>query len=190
MKVMTEATDADALALLSQRSQRGLEIAYARYATAVRSFLFRMARTRELADDLLQQTFLRLAEKGPSLRPDSDLRAWLFAVARNAYRDTLRRNLEYYPEEGVLTALPSHSPEAEAQLVVRDLELALGSLRPDDREILLLIAVEGLDHDTVARILGLEPATMRQRLSRARARLLLTLDRQAPAQQTEEKKPA
>jgi RNA polymerase sigma-70 factor (ECF subfamily) len=58
-----------------------------------------------------------------------------------------------------------------------DVERALELLRCEDREVLLLVAVQGLEQDAVARLLGLESATLRQRLSRARSRLLAELAR-------------
>ncbi len=77
--------DEQALALLRQRDPRGFDLAYGAYGARVRAFLLRLSGRKDLADDLLQHTFLRLAERGPELRADSDLRAWLFTVARNAY---------------------------------------------------------------------------------------------------------
>lgn len=168
--------DAEALARLRRRDPRGFEGAYRNYAARLRGFLWRMTRNGDIADDLLQHTFLRLAEKGPELRADSDLQAWLFTVARNAYRDYLRQLPAATYVDG-LEILPCPSPDAEARLLLGDVETALGNLKPDDREILLLIGVESLSHDTVSRMLGLEPATVRQRLARARARLLAELER-------------
>ncbi|MES1184175.1 MAG: sigma factor, partial [Myxococcales bacterium] len=79
--------DQETLALLARRDPRGFDAAYAKYGARLFSFRNRLLGTgqRQLAEDLLQQTFLRLAERGPELRADSDLRAWLYTVARNAF---------------------------------------------------------------------------------------------------------
>jgi RNA polymerase sigma-70 factor, ECF subfamily len=172
---MTRGPDHEAISLLRRRDPRGFDLAYATYAGRLRGFLLRLGRDPELADDLLQQAFLRLAEQGPELRPDSDLRAWLFTVARNAFTSHVRKVRS--TDEGALEALASPPADVEARLLLGDVERALGRLRPDDREVLLLVGVEGLDHATVAKIIGVHAAALRQRLARARSRLLVELER-------------
>jgi len=173
---MAARLDHDALTLLRRRDPRGFELAYGAYAARLHGFLRRLTGRRELADDLLQHTFLRLAERGPDLEPNSDLRAWLFAVARNAYLSELR-SARSKVEPTAPEELASPSPDAEARLLLGDVEQALAALRLPDREILLLIGVEELAHETVARLLQITPATLRQRLGRARSRLLAELER-------------
>jgi RNA polymerase sigma-70 factor (ECF subfamily) len=167
--------DLAALALLRRRDPRGFELAYATHAGPLLGFLARLSGRRDVAEDLVQHVFLRLAERGPELARDSDLRAWLYAVARNAYLSQVRRP----PEAGdaALEAL-SHPPaDVEARLLLGDVERALGALRFEDREVLLLVAVDGLERDAVARLLGIDAVALRQRLSRARSRLLAELER-------------
>jgi RNA polymerase sigma-70 factor (ECF subfamily) len=176
---MTVADDERLVTLLRRRDRRGVDEAYAAYARRVFGFLCRLSGDRELALDLLQQVFLRLAERGPELRRDSDLRAWLFAVARNAYLSHRRRHPPV--DDTAVEALASLSPDVEARLLLGDIERALAALRLEDREVLLLIGVEGLDHEVVAKLLHLRPAALRQRLSRARARLFAELERDAAA---------
>ncbi|HEX6274415.1 MAG TPA: RNA polymerase sigma factor [Polyangiaceae bacterium] len=172
---MGDPLDREAVALLRRRDPRGFDRAYASHAAKIRGFLLRLGRNAALADDLLQHTFLRLAEQGPELRPDSDLRAWLFAVARNAYASHARRAT---PErdDAALEALASPPPDVEARLLLGDVESALGRLRADDREVLLLVGAEGLEQSVVATMLGIQPAALRQRLARARSRLLAELE--------------
>lgn len=166
--------DVELVSLLRRRDARGFDGAYAAYSGPLFGFLRRLTGAKELAEDLLQHTFLRLAERGPELRPDSDLRAWLFAVARNAYVSHARRELAT-ASEAALEVLADPPPDIESRLLLGDVERALALLRFEDREVLLLVAVQGLAHDAVARLLELEPATLRQRLSRARSRLLAEL---------------
>jgi RNA polymerase sigma-70 factor (ECF subfamily) len=171
--------DRQALALLARRDPRGIDLAYTAHAARLHGFLRRLSGKSDVADDLLQHAFLKLAERGPELRPDSNLRAWLFAVARNAYVGRVRAALD--DDEPALEALASPSHDVEARLLLGDVELALAALRVDDRELLLLVGVEGVAPTDVARILGLEPAAVRQRLARARSRLLAELERQPGA---------
>src|SRR4051812_14575031 len=173
--------DQEILTLLRRRDARGFDQAYAKYGTRLFSFLTRLAGRgeRHLAEDLLQQTFLRLAERGPELRADSDLRAWLYTVARNAFLGQMRGR-KLATEAVNLELVADYEPDAEARLMLGDVEEALSRLRLEDRELLLLVGAEGLEPLTVSRMLGVEPATLRKRLARARQRLLQELDRAAP----------
>jgi RNA polymerase sigma factor (sigma-70 family) len=173
--------DQETLRLLARRDPRGFDQAYAKYGARLFSFLCRLVgrAERHLAEDLLQQTFLRLAEHGPELRADSDLRAWLYTVARNAFLGQLRgRRLT--TDNANLELVADYSPDAEARLMLGDVEQALARLRVEDRELLLLVSAEGLEPLAVAKMLGVEPATLRKRLERARQRLLQELERAAP----------
>jgi RNA polymerase sigma-70 factor, ECF subfamily len=179
---MSANPDDETLALLRRRDPRGFDQAYARYGARLFSFLCRLAgrERRQLAEDLLQQTFLALAERGAELRPGSDLRAWLFTVARNAFLGHVR-GMRLESGGPSLELVADYGPDAEARLLLGDVEEALGRLRLEDRELLLLIGVEGLEPISVSRMLGLEPATLRKRLARARGRLLEELSRSPSA---------
>lgn len=178
---MTEHPDAETLRLLRRRDARGFDRAYATYGARLLGFLARLAGPgqRHLAEDLLQQTFLKLAEHGPELRAGSDLRAWLYTVARHAFLGHVRGRRRELTEPS-LELLTQIQPEAEARLLLGDVEAALSRLKLEDRELLLLVGVEGMEPLTVARMLELEPATLRKRLDRARNRLLSELERAAP----------
>jgi RNA polymerase sigma-70 factor (ECF subfamily) len=178
---MPGSPDHETLALLHRRDARGFDQAYARYSARLFAFLLRLAgrERRALAEDLLQQTFMALAEHGAELRADSDLRAWLFTVARNAFLAQVRgTRLE---ADASLELIADHHQAAEARLMLGDVELALARLRIEDRELLLLIGAEGLEPIAVSRVLAIEPATLRKRLARARRRLLDELTKQTPS---------
>jgi RNA polymerase sigma-70 factor (ECF subfamily) len=180
---MPNGPDQETLTLLRRRDPRGFDQAYAKYGSRLFSFLTRLLgqRERHLAEDLLQQTFLKLAEHGPELRADSDLRAWLYTVARNAFLGQVRAR-RLATEGPSLELVADIAPDAKARLMLGDVEQALSRLRLEDRELLLLVGVEGLQPLTVSKLLGLEPATLRKRLARARERLLLELQRAQPCE--------
>lgn len=180
---MPEASDLDIVVLLRQRDTRGFDLAYARYAPGVFRFLVRLTRSRAVAEDLFQHTFLRLAERGPGLDPSSDLRAWLFSVARNAFYSQARAAATAVRAE--YSSPWNHGGAgADSGLLLRELEIALAGLTTEDRELLLLIGVEGWSQLEVATMLGIDPVVLRKRLSRARARLATALG-QAQAAKSE-----
>ena len=115
------------------------------------------------------------------LRPDTSLAAWLFTVARNLHADYCRNRLLESSHTADLAGLWARSPApspldaAEAHESQRRVAEALAALPVKYREALLLTAVEGLPSPEAAAICGVTPEAMRQRVSRARARLMCLL---------------
>jgi len=174
---MPELPDRDVLLLLGQGDARGFDLAYARYAERVFGFLLRLSGSRALAEDLFQHTFMRLAQVGARLRVESDLRAWLFSVARNAFHSHARsRSVEVRAGLQLLPAARGTGASPDSGLALDELERALAGLNAGDRELLLLFGVEGLSHAELAAVLELDQVTVRKRISRARARLAEALD--------------
>jgi RNA polymerase sigma-70 factor (ECF subfamily) len=147
------------------------------------SFLARLSRRREVAEDLVEETWLRLVTRAGQLHPDTQLGPWLFTVARNLYVSYCRsRMLEDSHAVSLMGLWPSGSPQpspfqvAAASEAERRIEAAIGALPIAYREALLLVAVEGLTPAEAAAVCGVSPEALRQRLSRARAKLAEHLD--------------
>jgi RNA polymerase sigma-70 factor, ECF subfamily len=174
---MPDPSEREAALLLRQGDPRGFDLVYERYRGRIFAFLLRLCGQRSLAEDLFQETFLQLARRAPGLRADSNLEAWLFTVARNTFRShtRARANRATDPLETAV-ALRSSSQDPERSARVRELERALSELDVDDRELLLLVGVEGMSQADVAEMMGVESATLRKRVTRARARLALLLE--------------
>jgi RNA polymerase sigma-70 factor, ECF subfamily len=156
---------------------------YAEYNTRLFAFLARLSRNRATADDLLEETWLRLVSHAERLREDTQLGAWLFTVARNLYVSYCRsRMLEDVHAPDLIGLWPSGCPSspfeetAGHELGVR-LEAALAELPLQYREALLLVAIEGLTPSEAAQVCGVSGEAMRQRLSRGRAMLAERLRR-------------
>ncbi len=152
------------------------------------NFLARLSRRREVAEDLLEETWLRLVARAQHLQPETRLGPWLFTVARNLHVSYRRsRQLEDSHAAGLLGLWPSGSPQpspfeaAAASEAGYRLEAALGALPVVYREALLLVAIEGLRPMEAARVCGVSPEALRQRLSRARTLLAQILDQESPA---------
>lgn len=187
--ISPEPSEPELVAALRRGEARAFDWVYARYRVRIYRFLVRLAGRRDVADDLFQETFLQLARHARSLRPDTDLMAFLYTVARNRYRNHRRMTLFRLGRLRALllggqpapSVVPSSFPlgtppttpfdEAVAEDTAQKLSVGLARLSPSLREVLLLCAVEGLEIDAVSRILGRSPSTLRQRLSRARAQL-------------------
>jgi RNA polymerase sigma factor (sigma-70 family) len=155
---------------------------YDLYRPRLFAFLLRLSRRRTVAEDLLDETWLRLVAHAGSLREDTRLAAWLFTVARNLYwthwRDSL---LEESAGAEMLTLWPrEHFPSpfelAATGELGRRVERALATLSPQHREVLLLVGYEGLTPTEAAAVCQVKPEAMRQRLARARAALAEALE--------------
>lgn len=167
------------VARLRRGEASALDSIYSLHRVRVLSYLTRMLGDRSLAEDLLQETFLRLCRFAPQLRDDTELCPWLLTVARNLCRSQWRRaTLE---RAHMLAAREPPAPISPfdalsgAELEQR-LTWALSQLPFEQRELLILLGVEGLPGETVAAILGIQPVALRQRLSRARKQLASLLE--------------
>jgi len=147
------------------------------------NFLARLARNRDTAEDLLEETWLRFVDHAPKLKPDTSLAAFLFTIARNLHVSYCRsRHLEDSYSQDLLGLWPSASagPSPFESAVANEtglrIEDALSAMPAIYREALLLVAVEGMKPAAAAGVCGVSPEAMRQRISRARALVARSLD--------------
>lgn len=125
------------------------------------------------ADDLVQDTLERACRRRELWRLGSDLRAWLFTLMHNLFVDGARRALRQHAGqrvdlEDIADQLPAAAAPPEQQL---DLQRCLLLLPEEQREVLLLVTLQDLSYEEVARITGAPLGTVMSRLSRARSRL-------------------
>lgn len=139
-------------------------------ATRVRRYARALVSDRARADDLVQDTLERAWNKFHLWRPGSDLRAWLFTVMHNVHVNQVRASRDHavLDDEGPEMAVAAVQG---ASLEIRDLERALAVLSPEQREVLLLIALEDMSYAEVAAMLDIPIGTVMSRLSRAREKL-------------------
>ena len=127
---------------------------------------------RDRADDLVQDTLERAWSRFSMWQRRGEIRAWMFGIMHNHFVDRLRRQRRR-PEDDAGEEL-AESPQRPTQadgLELRDLDRLLQRLRPEQREVLLMVGVEELSYREVALALGVPIGTVMSRLSRARARL-------------------
>ena len=142
------------------------------------NFLARLSNRRDVAEDLLEETWLRLVTHARRLRPDTRLGPWLFTVARHLHASYCRSRLLENSHASSLLGLwphgrpgPSPLEAMEASETEQRVATALASLPLAYREALLLVVVEGLRCTDAAEICGVTAEAMRQRVSRARVLL-------------------
>ena len=175
----------------------GAETAYRellrRYERPVYALIFRMVRDRELAEDLTQETFVKVLNALDRYRPEYKFSSWIFKIANNAAIDQLRRKeldtLSFEggpdattPERVEATSLQvgdaAESPleELEARELGSAIEQAIARLRPEYRACIIMRHVEGRPYDEIAEMLDLPLGTVKTYIHRARAELRALLD--------------
>jgi RNA polymerase sigma-70 factor (ECF subfamily) len=131
------------------------------------------------AEDLVQECLLRAIEKIDTWRPGTNLRAWLFVILRNCHISEVRRAQRIVSMED---AAPASEPtltipgNQEARVALAEVRNAYLSLSEEHRELLLLVAIEGLQYKEASAILDVPLGTVRSRVSRAWQALRQALD--------------
>jgi RNA polymerase sigma-70 factor (ECF subfamily) len=130
---------------------------------------------RSAADDLVQDTLERAWNKLHLWRDGSDLRAWLFTIMHNVHVNQIRSRMAAatVPLDDAAEA-PVRATQSD-MLEVRDIDAALQQLSVDQRQVLLLVAVERMSYEETARTLGIPIGTVMSRLARGRDRLRMLL---------------
>lgn len=189
---LREATDQEVVL----EARQGREAAYRelirRYERPVFSLIYRMVRNRELAEDLAQETFVKVLNAIESYRPEFKFSSWVFKIANNTAIDHLRRreldtlSLDGSPHAATpdsveATALQvgdtAESPleEVEARELGGAIEEGIRQLRPEYRTCILLRHVEGRSYEEIAEIMNLPLGTVKTYIHRARNELRITL---------------
>ncbi len=122
------------------------------------------------ADDLLQTTLLKALDNRDKYVNDGRAFSWLSRIMFNSYVTAYRRKTRFetqYDPEPVLLAAPIN-PDQEDKMMISEIQDAMQTLRPEYRQILMMVCAYGLSYDEVAKHLEIPVGTVRSRLSRAR----------------------
>ena len=143
----------------------------------LRRYARALTRNRERADDLVQDTLSRALVKEQFWQPGTDLRAWLFTIMHNQNVNNVRRAVREsrMVDMEQLSPMPATTdPTASRQMF--ELERALAQLPLEQRQVILLVGLEGMSYEDAAGILSVPVGTVRSRLSRGRNILRKLLD--------------
>ena len=190
---LTNLPDADVVALARKGREQAFRELIRRYERPVFSLIFRMVRDRETAEDLAQDTFIKVLNHIDRYRPEFKLSSWLFKIANNVAIDHLRkRQVDTISIDGSPHAATAAEIEATAfdvvarqetaleELEARELggaiERAIATLRPEYRSCILLRHVEGRSYEEIAATLDLPLGTVKTYIHRARHQLREALE--------------
>lgn len=165
-----EASDGDLIGrFLANKDAWAFRTLYRRHSPAVYGLLCRLTGGRESdAADVLQNAWIRAADRLSTFRGDSQFRTWLTGIALNCYREWRRASRA---SEAMIDADAAEVPVPDRVMNgghAIDVTEIVNALPPHFREVLVLHDVEGFTHEDIAAALGIEPGTSKSRLSRAR----------------------
>lgn len=166
-----QGTERGGSVLLPKASAGSVEEWFAAYESELGKYLVQFVRDRALAEDLLQETFHDAYRAGRTLPDIRNPRAWLYGIARNHALVALRRRRRL--DRAIARLVPrKEQPASIDSKAASILNLLERTLTPEDRALVLLRHLHGFNANELAEMTGRSPAAVRQRLSRARTRLL------------------
>jgi RNA polymerase sigma-70 factor (ECF subfamily) len=185
---MSDLTDEALMVMFQQGNAAAFERLFERYRLPLFNFLLRLLHfQRESAEDVLQEVFIKLAKARDLYEPRSLFRPWVYTIARNHGLNHLRSRAVASAQKNIsfdeLTDPTSDRPGRELagkddtfkSIASKDevgrLDRIIARLPSPSKEVFILHAVEGLSHEEIAKVLELNPATVRTHFHRARAQL-------------------
>jgi RNA polymerase sigma-70 factor, ECF subfamily len=186
-------TDQQVVQLARDGSERAYRELIGRYQRPVFSLIYRLVRDREKAEDLAQDTFIKVLNNIDRYKPEFKFSSWIFKIAHNTSLDHLRRkepqtlSLDGSPhartaaEVEASTITPESGGATPEQYTLNrelgvEIEGALGSLRAEYRTAIVLCHVEGRAYEEIAEIMDVPLGTVKTYIHRGRKELMQRLE--------------
>ncbi len=176
-KELSDMPDGELVRRVSSDDRLAFQILVERYGRRVYNFIHRMVSDSALAEDILQETFVRVYRKRSMGNRVRNFPSWVYAIAANLARDELRKRRRKVLSEDPLKidclSDDSNRPDvrAERRELRRRIDVAIQGLPPQQREVLVLRDIEGLSYEEITSVLRVRMGTVKSRLNRARLKL-------------------
>lgn len=181
-------SDEDLLHDAAQGDLRAFDVIVRRYRDRLLNFVFRFLGEREAAEDVVQETFLRVFQKCKEYHASARFSTWLFTIAGNLAKSELRRRKQWrllpldwdeHTERRVEIPDDARRPDdlAESEIATKAIQKAIESLSPKHRQVVILRDIQGMPYEEIAQIVGCPVGTVKSRLNRARLQLQSKLKR-------------
>jgi len=169
-----EQSDSQLIIRLQADAETALDELMRRYKHPVVNFCYRLLGNATDADDIAQETFVRLYQNRAKIDPAKKLSAWLFAIARNACLDRLRYR-HRHPTEPLDTAPEPIAPAIADKEIGDQIAAAVAQLPEDQRTALILAEYHGLSYAEIAGVMKTSEKSVESRLYRAKQTLRVSL---------------
>ena len=178
----SEESDEVLMVRIAEGDITAYETLYDRYKNRILTFVVRFVGSREWAEDITQEAFLKVYRSPQSFDPRSRFLTWLYAVARNLSIDNLRRRrpivglslMSSDGDEFTIEPPTEQSTRPDKLALMNEMEATvsrlLQDLSPKLREVFILCAMQDLSYEEAALVVGCPAKTVSSRLSRARSR--------------------
>jgi RNA polymerase sigma-70 factor, ECF subfamily len=176
---MAEVPDEELMLAYRGGDAGAFEILYARHRERLFRFILRSIQSRAIAEELYQETWMRVIEARTTYRPAARFTTWLYTIAHNRLIDHWRRgglSLASLDDHDVPANSPGPAQHAEAREALRRFAAALERLPPAQREAFLLHEEGGLTVPEIAAATGANEEAAKSRLRYAMAKLRAALD--------------
>jgi RNA polymerase sigma-70 factor (ECF subfamily) len=138
----------------------------------LRAFARSLTRSGDQADDLVQEALMKAWRHWRQFAPESNLKAWMFTIVRNAFLSERRKRKFEIPDvDGEIAGQLIVKAEQPGHMDALDFQSAFLQLLPEHKEALVLIGAEGFSYEEAALMCGCAVGTMKSRVNRARVKL-------------------
>lgn len=190
--MLADTPDEDLMVQYQQGEVRAFEILLTRHKKPVFNFILRYVGDRETAEDLLQETFMRVIKGADAYKRQAKFTTWLYTIARNLCVDQTRRRkhrrhasldapMSASEESGtLLDVIPGSEMASDRKSVNKELhetmQRAIGSLSEEQREVFLMREFLDMPFKQIADVVGVPENTVKSRMRYALEKLRLELD--------------
>ena len=183
-------SSADLVSRACRGDHEAFRLIFERYSRPVISFIYDQVGDRELADELAQETFVRAYRSLKSLREEGKLSTWLFGIAKNVARESLRARIRQHQhvdlDDKQVLDLSDQSPAPSRQLLDKELnevvQRSLALLDDDKRLVFTLKIFHQCSYEEIAEITGFSIPKLKTDLHRARTEMRQRVERYVRAQ--------
>jgi RNA polymerase sigma-70 factor, ECF subfamily len=178
-RTTTAAEDHELIRRIGGGDHAAFRVFVARYNGPLYSFILRMVRQPAVAEELVQETFVRAYRAAPRYKSISSVSTWLFAIAARLSMNEAARAHHSHEEEGEAPEVPGETPgpleELERKALGRAIEAALARLPPQQRAAVVLARFEEMSYREISSVLGVSEGAVDGLLQRARQTLCVLL---------------
>lgn len=181
-KADSSPTDEELIARFQQGDNYAFDLLVKRYKDPLLNFVYRFVGEREEAEDIVQETFLRLFKNKHYYREIAKFSTWIYTIAGNLAKTELRRrkrrkllSISHFMSSDKDYDIPDedNNPERDTNTVITDkiIQRAINKLSPKFKQVILLRDVQGFSYEEIAAIVGIPLGTVKSRVNRARLKL-------------------
>ena len=169
MKTASGFSELEYLRRLKLSDERAFDALFRHYSALVYRFAYSYLKSRPVAEEIVQECFIKIWEKREQLRDDQPLKSYLFTIAHHAVLNELRRDQHHLRLQGQVAAgrPESVTNEAEYEEMESLYQAALEQLPPKQREVFVLSRQQGLTYPEIAEMQGLSVKTVEAHIARA-----------------------